>query len=135
MDIQKMLDAYMGALRTTRSQYQTTLGELIDELAKREPSRPVIIAGVGAPGILSSYRGYYSDLAFEGGGPEATVSDVLANCRAALGATFEGYKGGDYVMGPDTPLWASPYGESSGIAIMGVCDIEGAVVLMTKQVD
>ena len=39
---------------------------------------------------------------------------------AAMGAEFEGYKGGEYIMGANTPLWISEYGEASGTRIMAV---------------
>lgn len=37
-----------------------------------------------------------------------------------MGQVFQGYKGGDYVMGALTPLWVSTYGNSSGTKIMAV---------------
>ena len=42
----------------------------------------------------------------------ATISDMLNYAKSAMGNTFEGYKGGEYTMGEDTPCWISPYGES-----------------------
>lgn len=89
-----------------------TLGELIRYLELLPPDQPVDV-GFGRP---HSYRGYYEDLAFE---PVAntTIGNMLAAARSALGATFEGYKGGDYVMGERTDCWLAEYGDT-GVPIV-----------------
>lgn len=102
MDIQAMVDAWSAQMQMERSQSQLTLGELIAKLDAMPATTPV---GLVEP---HSYRGYYRDLAFEPG--ESTAGAVLEAARAALGATFEGYKGGDYVMGKSTPVWVASYG-------------------------
>ena len=38
------------------------------------------------------------------------VSELLTECKAAMGQVFEGYKGGNYVMGALTPIWVAYYG-------------------------
>ena len=86
-----------------------------------------------APGDLISYRGYYSDLAFEPGDRCVTVKELLERANEANGDTFTGYKGGDFVMGDDTPLWAAPYG-STGLAIVDIkCGDD--VELICKNLD
>jgi hypothetical protein len=57
-----------------------------------------------------SYRGYYSDLAFEGGTSQIEAHELLASCKSAMGKVFTGYKGGDFMMGELTPLWVASYG-------------------------
>lgn len=94
---------------------QMTLGKLIAVLESLPSDTPV--EGLGA---LDSYRGYYSDLAFEDDVSPRTVGDVLADCRNALGERFTGYKGGDYYMTKNTPLWVSDYGCASGKRLMGL---------------
>lgn len=87
------------------------------------------------PGTLQSYRGFYDHLAFvPEGDARKTVEEVLAECRKANGATFEGYKGGSYTMNDATPIWVSPYGEESSTAVVGVQDEEYVVVLRTAYV-
>lgn len=61
-------------------------------------------------GKLDSYRGYYSDLAFEPTEDKRKVEELLEVCQAAMGQVFTGYKGGDFVMGALTPLWIAGYG-------------------------
>lgn len=58
-----------------------------------------------------SYRGFYYDLAFE---PlaDTTVGAMLDCARSALGATYEGWKGGEYTMGEYTSCWVAEEGNS-----------------------
>lgn len=84
-----------------------SLDDLIARLEREDPER-VLPLGFANP---HSYRGDYMDLAFE---PVTSVKigDMAAAARAALGATFEGYKGGDYTMSGGTGCWIAEYGRS-----------------------
>jgi len=70
-----------------------TLDELIAVLEVENPAK-VLPLGFSNP---HSWRGDYMELAFE---PTAnvTVGAMHADARSALGATYEGYKGGQYTM-------------------------------------
>ena len=100
-----------------------TLGELIEFLEKRDPSK-VVSFGFWSP---HSYRGYYEQLAFE---PitDTTVGEMLKAARMALGSTFSGWKGGEYTMHDCTECWianAGNCGEPLGRALMRfICDEE-----------
>jgi len=135
--IQKMVDALGKVAQDTRSRYHLTLGQLIEQLAEFPPQAPVTFDFNGIPpDVLDSYRGYYSDLALDYDERHSkTVKVLLEQCQSALGATFEGYKGGDYMMGEDTPLWVSHYSQSSGRAILGLSTLDDRVVILTKVVD
>lgn len=86
-----------------------TLAELIAALEAVDPDR-MLPLGFSNP---HSWRGVYSELAFE---PTAnvTVREMLADARSALGATFEGYKGGQYTMDGLTDCWLDEEGSSMG---------------------
>jgi hypothetical protein len=88
------------------------LGDVISHLESL-PADMVVEHGFGDP---HSYRGYYEDLSFE---PidNTTVGEMLAHARSAVGKTFTGYKGGDYVMDLDTDCWLAECG-STGIPIV-----------------
>jgi hypothetical protein len=75
------------------------------------------ITGFGAP---HSYRGYYTDLSFEPSDTVLSVVELLAVARGCMGVVFEGYKGGDYVMGALTPVWLSHYGSADGPRLMSL---------------
>jgi hypothetical protein len=83
------------------------LGGIIARLEQEDPTR-VLPIGFANP---HSYRGDYSDLAFE---PVANISigDMLAACRSALGTTFDGWKGGDFTMSESSDCWIAMHGES-----------------------
>lgn len=137
MDIQKMLDAMMEQGRLTRGQYQMTLGGAIKALETMPPEADVVTDDVDYPfpGEVESYRGYYSDLAFVPDSAAHTAEVVLSDLKSALGETFEGYKGGDFVMQDNTPLWIAPYGQCPGIAVMDIEFKDGKVVFACKQID
>jgi hypothetical protein len=68
-----------------------------------------------------SYRGYYNELAFEPK-KDVTVGEMLAAATSALGATYGGYKGGQYTMNECTDCWLAEYGdcgEALGLILLG----------------
>jgi len=71
-----------------------SLGELITRLREEpDPSRRLSM-GFRNP---HSYRGFYEQLAFEVA-ENVTVGEMLTIAEPALGATYQGWKGGDYTM-------------------------------------
>jgi hypothetical protein len=88
------------------------LKELIAELEKHDPQRKVPL-GFASP---HSYRGDYSDLAFEAEA-DTTVAAMLAAARSALGRTYEGWKGGEYTMSEWTDCWLAEHGHGDGETI------------------
>lgn len=81
------------------------LKELIEFLESRD-SNLFVPVGFNHP---HSYRGYYTDLAFEPR-ENTTVGEMLGCAKEALGKTYSGYKGGDFKMGEYTDVWLSEYG-------------------------
>ncbi len=112
--LQAIIDGMNAQAQKARSTTQLTLGALIARLEAFGPKQEIV--GLGS---LMSYRGYYCDLAFEPDTAPRLVEDVLADCRNAMGRVFEGYKGGDFLMGETTPLWVAPYG-SCGQKLVGL---------------
>ena len=113
-DLQDLFDGISVRMQRERSATQLTLGKLIAALEAMPPGAEV--ANLNA---AHSYRGYYEDLAFEKGTGLRPASELLAECRAAMGQVFEGYKGGDFVMGALTPLWVANYG-NTGLKLLAV---------------
>lgn len=93
--------------QATEIERHIELGGIIARLEREDPAT-VLPIGFANP---HSYRGDYADLAFE---PvrDISVDEVLAAARSALGATFEGYKGGEFTMAEHTDCWISMHGES-----------------------
>jgi hypothetical protein len=119
--IQALVDGMNAQSMRYRAAAQMTLGTLIEQLQAMPPD--ALIDGIRDP---HSYRGYYSDLAFERGAEKVKASDALAMCRDCMGRVFEGYKGGDFVMGALTPVWIAHYG-SCGEKILALDCATGAL--------
>ena len=103
--LQAMVDGMSAQWARDRAETQMTLGKLIDALEAMPDDTSV--ANLREP---DSYRGYYSDLYFERHDGTRPASELLAECKAAMGKVFTGYKGGDFMMGAITPLWIATYG-------------------------
>lgn len=115
-----------------------TLGKLIAHLELENPNDEVEFDFCGAaPTRFASYRGDYSELALghdiTGAKPQK-VSDLLAAARGCIGKTFEGYKGGDFIMHPHTPVRVDNWGEWTSTHITGVESGSGTVILVTRKV-
>lgn len=114
MNLQALVDGMSAQWQRERAETQMTLGKLIEALEAMAPAD--MVANLNA---AHSYRGYYSDLAFERGEGMREAGALLGECRAAMGRVFEGYKGGDFVMGERTPVWVACYG-CSGEKLMAL---------------
>ena len=105
MNIQALFDGMSAQWQRERAETQMTLGKLIAALEAMPEGTEV--ANLNS---AHSYRGYYSDLAFECDEGTRPAADLLAECKAAMWQVFCGYKGGNYVMGALTPVWLASYG-------------------------
>lgn len=115
INLQALMDGMSAQWQKERAEHQLTLGNLIDEL--QAMPQDAMVVNLCEP---HSYRGYYSDLAFELGEGKRSAKELLDICKTAMGEVFIGYKGGDFVMGRNTPLWVSSYGNSSGLRLMSI---------------
>ncbi len=91
-----------------------TLGNMINLLKMFNPEERIRYDfGYFVPTYFMSWRGDYSHLAL--GYQEykdVFVKDLLGLCCQANGMTFEGYKGGNYKMNLNTPIWIANQGFS-----------------------
>lgn len=99
-----------------------TLGELINTLKSFPKDYLVVIKPYDLiPCGLTSYRGYYNELALEydivG---HCTVENLLKVAKKVLGKELMGYKGGNFLMTKNTPVWISNYGNTSNMLLTKV---------------
>lgn len=115
---------------------QMTLGVFIAALERYKPDSYIEFDWGGlCPGSMRSYRGYYDHLAIDPTtGEYRYVKDLLEHAKAVLGTTMNGYKGGDYVMDEDTPLWVARWGDTSGTRVVAVI-YDGYIVRIKTAVD
>lgn len=114
-----MMDGLSAGWQRERAETQMTLGALIERLEALP--QDLLVEGICDP---HSYRGYYQDLAFETSASKIPVSQALQVCRDCMGEVFQGYKGGDYQMGRQTPVWLASEG-CCGQKVVALTD-EGA---------
>lgn len=130
MDMQAMVDTLSKGWRAERALSQMTLGVLIKELTTL-PKETKIVDLIEP----HSYRGYYSDLSFEGFGDVVNVATLINKLKTkCLDKTFGGYKGGDFVMDKDTPLWLANYG-CCGLKIVGIKKSGKKYIFLTAKDD
>lgn len=135
MDFSDALNAMMVSQRAKEfaSSDQLSLGELVLKLeAIKDKTKPIVFDfGNSAPCGLDSWRGVYAELSLHYGDVGKTsVSDVLGWLKDANGKTFEGYKGGDFTMSRQTPIWVANYGESGVVGYKGSEEYHPSVMVV-----
>lgn len=131
---------------------QITLGELLEALegipteygSDKKPVSVEFDFGTAYPTGLSSWRGSYSELAINydlAGYDDFGRKDVMFNhtdlkdlkgwLKEALGKTYTGWKGGDFTMDKDTPVWVANDGNVGNTGVIGVLNQEYTVVILT----
>lgn len=85
------------------------------------------------PNMIDSWRGSYSELAlnFTSTGNNMKVTDFYCLLKDAVGKTFTGYKGGEFTMSRQTPVWVANYGNSGNTAVIEIVDNDYQVIIMT----
>lgn len=132
--VSRMVDAQVKA--ESEAAGQMTLGALISalEACKADSYVQFVFAGL-CPGRLRSYRGFYDHLAIDPSGEFRHVGEFLAHAKSVLGSTMTGYKGGEYVMDDDTPVWVAPWGDTSTTRVVGVQNEDWRVKILTVETD
>jgi hypothetical protein len=100
---------------------QLNLGQLI-ELLELVPDHTLPVKFQNYPGSstlnLSSWRGSYSELAIEWDfdlfESSTSVNEFLFNLKESINKSFPGWKGDEFIMFEQTPLWVASYGVSAG---------------------
>lgn len=105
MNMQALVDGLSEQWKRERAETQMTLGKLITALEAMPKETQVTNLR-----SAHSYRGYYSDLAFERETGTREAGELLTECRNTMGRVFQGYKGGHFVMGETTPVWVAECG-------------------------
>lgn len=150
MDFQKMLDQATKKMRDASfaNSPQLTLGELL-ALLKDIPTeygddkQAVTVEfdfGTAYPTGLNSWRGSYAELAVnyalsgydtDEQFAHTDLKDFVTWLTEANGETYTGWKGGDYTMSLDTPLWVANSGNVGNTGIVGIKNENYSVILLT----
>ena len=141
---------------------QLLLGELILKLeAVKNKELPLFIdIEEKRPMGIDSWRGSYCELAIqterfgsyqtdevekefddgdifykhkEVGKENPTVAEWIEVLKEVIGKAFTGYKGGNFLMSRNTPVWLSEYGMGSTVYFIDVKEEDEKVYLVTKE--
>lgn len=140
--MQQLINDMNEATRLDRGR-EYNLGMLIKDLEPyKEEFIDVVYDDGTVPGEFMSWRGLYNCLALDYyGANNHTPAHVLYEMAVrANGHTFEGYKGGDFTMDLDTPIYQANYGDCYSVRdnewvtvkIVGVRKEADKLVLVTK---
>jgi len=98
----------------------------VKDLLKFFKDKPDLYVGIdktilGLTSNLHSYRGYYEDIALEYMPYQRPihVSNIVWQLEYQIGEFFPGYKGGEYKLTKNSPVWISDY-RSIGMAVTGI---------------
>lgn len=121
----------------TRGMGNMTIGEMLAVLKRKDQDLDVMYDFVHfRPDGCHSYRGYYEDLAlgYKAGG-DMKVGQLVALLDGAMERPHYGYKGGEYSMHSDTPVWVANHNEAGGTGIVDIEDGGWCIRLITKCID
>lgn len=114
-----------------------TISELISALRKMPQDADLYIDSpfdIHPEGLIS-WRGNPEELALDitMGGHAPSVERFIRELEGAIGKSFEGYKGGSFVMNEHTPVWIAPYGRSLSVRATGVLEDGWRVVITWEE--
>ena len=148
--LQEFLDNSIVAMRdkAMKTSKQLSLGELILKLEAVKNKNLLVYYDdkkFAPTNSFLSWRGSYRELAMDYEKTASyTVKDILEAAKETIGKTLGGYKGGDYLMGKNTPIWVANWGESSGFkhtrtkysqAVVDVQKLKTSVIIVTEPMD
>ncbi len=134
MDLQAMVDKMNEDMRLERGK-EYNLGQLINDLEEYKDEFIDIEFEDGTiPQTLDSWRGSYNclSLEYEAEGNKSSY-ELYRQCFNANGSMFTGYKGGDFIMDSDTPIYKANYGEcGNSEKIVGIRKEKDKIILIVK---
>jgi hypothetical protein len=153
MGLQEELNKAVAAERLIELQKLPviTLGELLKKLdsleteyesydGKLEPKSVRFNFGSLVPTDFASWRGVYAEIAlgygmqgYDGDDKAPTLAEFIEQVRATIGSTYEGWKGGDFTMTEDTPVWIDNPGNYTNTMLVDIQDDKYSVTLLGVQ--
>ena len=109
-----------------------------------EPKTVYFEFGTAIPTELDSWRGSYDLLSLNykmtgrddyDGKQEMKANEFIDMCKAAIGQTFTGYKGGEFTMSEHTAVWVDNHGNYTQTGLIGVSGDNWNIYLKTARVE
>jgi len=124
--------------RYPQSDRHKTLNDLVNALLQVNPDSPLTFRYFGTPSLrFVSYRGYYQDLAVTSGETDVvTVNEFIFALHKAVGKTYVGWKGGDFVADFDSPIWVVYDASNVGEFVTEVTvESDGSIIIESESDD
>ena len=116
-----------------------TLGQLIEALKEYDSDKTVVFDWPDmVPCDVYSWRGDYEQLAIDykesSHSERPLLKEFLSELQDAIGRTFPGYRGGEFMMYEHTPVHVAKYSYSGRCCVSGVTKGElGEAVIQTEH--
>ncbi len=119
---------------------ELTIGQITNKLLSLEDQNAYLSFDWGGayPKSITSSRGYYDELCIEYSGnyeDSIFVKDFVKLCQEAIGKTYTGWKGGEYTMDENTPVWVACSGCTSNTKICDIVKSYGGYKIKTIEVE
>ena len=88
------------------------------------------------PDGMHSYRGSYREFAIgykelDYGTKHVSAVDFLKDLKSVVGKSYQGWKGGHFVMFRETPVWIAQDGDSVNSGVVGVQEDATQIIILT----
>lgn len=129
---------------------QLTLGQLINKLEKctfewkysdekTERQKGIFFDFCNfKPSDVGSWRGSYDEL-FIGYSEDKTTfksaKEFLETLKYSEGSEFTGYKGGEFLMTRETPVWVADYRVDHMTGVVDILEFEHFIIIETAYID
>ena len=115
--------------------------DIIEKLKEFESTNKLVVIEMNNEIYTSdfdadSWRGSYSlpAIGYSYDNSGVSIETAIDNLNEANGREVTGYKGGEYQLNADDPIFVANYGESNNCtAIIDVVEIENYIVCLTKE--
>lgn len=115
--------------------------EIISKLKEFKDSKKLIIIEMNSEIFTSdfaadSWRGSYNlpSIEYYSGNSGCSIESAIENLQEIDGMKVEGYKGGDYVLNKEDPLFIANYGCSNNCtAIVDIQETDDFIICLTEQ--
>lgn len=142
LDIQKIVnDSKLEWKKDSLNKGAMSAEEIINKLEEFKDLKKLVVIEMNNKIFTSdfnadSWRGSYNLPAIEyySGKSGCSVDSAIENLQKIDGMEVEGYKGGDYVLSKEDPLFIANYGDSNNCtAIVDIIESDEFIICLTKQ--
>ena len=142
LDIQQFIeDSKLKWAKESNDKDAMSAEEIISKLEEFKDSNKLVVIEMNNKIFTSdfsadSWRGSYNlpSIEYYNSDSGCSVESAIENLQEIDGMQVTGYKGGDYVLNKEDPLFIANYGESNNCtAIVDIQETNDFIICLTKQ--